>query len=83
MITFPEEIRINNSYANIFGVESKNELKDTTPVTKRKTITSTEFMKRLKNYVDPLGSSHIMPPNCRYIEKLSRGVLLLLRNLQL
>ena len=78
MITFPEEIRINNSYANIFGVESKNELKDTTPVTKRKTITSTEFMKRLKDYVDPLGSSHIMPPNCRYIEKLSRGCVVII-----
>lgn len=72
-----EEITINQEYSNLYYSQYKNDdpEKESEPVIKRKTILTSDYIKRLTHNIDP--SLSIIPPNCRYIEPLRRGNLVI------
>ncbi len=71
------EIRVNEKYSHLVysEFEDNDREKDSEPIIKRKTVFTTDYLKRISS-----GNleGNIMPPNCRYIEKLSRGSIVVI-----
>jgi len=72
-----EEIRLNGRYASLFYSEypSKKHEGESIPTIKKKTMLASE-------YIDQVVSSNvegiIMPPNCRYIEEMDSGYMVVI-----
>ena len=71
------EIRVNEHYSHLVYSEFEGEdrKKDSTPIIKRKTIFTKEYLNRISS--DNLDRM-IIPPNCRYMEKLDRGTMVVI-----
>jgi hypothetical protein len=70
-----EEIRISPNYANlIISTFEGTKEDDSTPAIKRKTIFTKDYISKL-NESNKLFTGNVMPPNCRYIEPINRGVI--------
>lgn len=71
------EIRVNEKYSHLYysDFEDKDREKESSPVIKRKTVFTTDYLKRLQG--DDINEG-IIPPNCRYMEKLNRGSLVVI-----
>ena len=69
-----QEIRINSDYADIVYSDYKGDKKeDSEPKIRKKTLFTKEFVNRFF----PKGNS-IIPPNCRYIEKVTHGNIVII-----
>jgi hypothetical protein len=71
-----EEIRVNPEYANLVFSEYEDDKGkgDSNPKIKKKTIFTKDYISKLNESRRVLTGS-VMPPNCRFIEPLSRGFL--------
>lgn len=71
-----EEIRFNERYANLF--QSVYDISDTSepsvPKIKKKTIFTEDYLRRLHTTTQ----LSIIPPNCRYIEEMQKGYLVVI-----
>jgi hypothetical protein len=68
-----QEIRFNEQYAHLFYSEyipEKYEA-DSLPTIKKKTLFTQDYLKRIVS--DGLVEGGMLPPNCRYIEELENG----------
>lgn len=72
------EIRLNEEYSHLYysEFEDKNKKKDSSPIIKRKTVFTTDYLKQVMQENNLEGG--IIPPNCRYIERLSRGSIVVI-----
>jgi len=72
-----EEIRFNEKYAHLFFSEYIPEKydADSIPTIKRKTLLTGDYVKRLTSS-DSTGG--IIPANCRYVEELEKGTLVVI-----
>ena len=72
-----QEIRLNKQYASLFYSNYPPEtLKGySTPIIKKKTILSNEYIKKLTSSSI---EGNITPPNCRYIEELDSGYIVII-----
>lgn len=73
-----EEIRINPDYSHLgFSKYEKNRSKkESKPVIQKKSVLTSDYMQRLTR--DLNDDSTILPPNCRYVERTSRGTIVLI-----
>ncbi len=72
------EIRLNEIYSHLYysDFEDNNPEKKSEAIIKRKTIFTEDYIKRLHG-----GSSNqvgVIPPNCRYIEELTKGYIVVI-----
>lgn len=66
------EIRINETYAHLYRSEYQATRKeDSTPKINKKILTTSDYLKRVSERLQINNS--IIPPNCRYIEKVDKG----------
>ena len=72
-----QEIRLNRDYASLLYSEySPDELKkESIPIIKRKTVLASDYLQRLTS--SSLKNT-ITPPNCRYIEELDSGYIVII-----
>jgi hypothetical protein len=69
-----QEIRINQKYANIlYSDYDKSKKGDSIPKIRKKTIFTEDYASRF--FPD---TATIIPPNCRYIEKVNKGTLVVI-----
>ena len=73
-----EEIIINRDYSHLHysQYEDNDPKKKSEPIIKRKTILTSDYIKRLTCNID--STTSILPPNCRYIEPLKRGHIVII-----
>ena len=67
------EIRINSKYAHLYSAEyDKHSLEgDSTPIIKKKALLTQDYLRRMT--INLGQAMTILPPNCRYVEKLNKG----------
>ena len=77
------EIRINDQYTHLYTSDYKNEdtmsatkKGESTPIIKRKTIFTENFIMKYKNKLNI--DCGMIPPNCRYIENVKDGVIVVI-----
>ena len=72
-----KEIRMNEQYAHVYysDYDLKPLKEESTPVIKSKTILTNDYIKRI---YEGCIEGNMIPPNCRYIEKLNRGTLVMI-----
>ena len=70
------EFRINEVYSKLYysNYENQDVSKESTPIIKKKTIFTENFIKKISDKSD-VG---LMPPNCRYIEQVSNGTIVII-----
>ena len=72
MTQMRREIRINVDYAHLYNSEyEKSSKEESTPKINTKIITTDDYLKRVTSKMQ-LDNS-IIPPNCRYIENVNSG----------
>ena len=78
MVDRVEEIRINPRYAQHVQCEfPTGQLKeDGTPIIRKNLTTTSDYLKKLMTGMDFYQG--IMPPNCRYIEKVTKGTIVVI-----
>lgn len=66
------EIRINESYAHLYRSEYKTTIKGaSTPIINKKILATPDYLKRMTSKLQ--SNNTIIPPNCRYIERVNKG----------
>jgi len=71
------EIRINDCYAHLYRSEYSNTVKDDSiPKVNKKILTTNDYLKRISSNLQL--NNTIVPPNCRYIEKGTKGSILVI-----
>ena len=74
-----DEIRINSQYAQLVQAEyDQNNLKDgdSIPVIRKSVTPTNEYLKKMTSGFDH--NQGMLPPNCRYIEKVTNGTLVVI-----
>ena len=71
-----KEIRFNSKYAHLYQAKypTDNYKHDSTPTIKKKTLFTSDYLKRLNEH----SSLGIMPPNCRFIEQVQNGSIVII-----
>ena len=74
-----QEIRLNEEYSHLYysEFEDNSPQKESDPIIKRKTIFTSDYIKRLHG--ESSGQIGVIPPNCRYIEELTKGHIIVIR----
>lgn len=69
-----DEIRMNDQFTNftLSEFEDLSKEKDSIPLVRKKTLLTREFLQHLTS---SSGNIVILPPNCRYLEQTSNGVI--------
>ena len=79
--TLLDEIRINQRYAHFYSSEfsslDRRQTGKSVPKINRKSILTNDLLQKLKRGTDSIMSS-LLPPNCRYIEKVNDGHILVI-----
>lgn len=74
---FKQEIRLNKNYSHLYSSDFKDDdaSGDATPMIKRKTLFTEDYIKRFN-----IGNfdGGVIPPNCRYIENLDKGSIVVI-----
>lgn len=67
-----DEIRINQKYTHLYSAEyPKTKKGESTPIIHKKALLTRDYLRRMS--VNMGAGMRILPPNCRYLEKVSNG----------
>jgi hypothetical protein len=78
MMSFTDEIRINPAYVQHVQSEfpGGDYKEDSTPYIRKSVLRTQDYLKKITQKLDV--HQGIIPPNCRFIEKMSRGTLVVI-----
>ena len=73
-----DEIRINSKYAHVYRSEYPDNLEsDSIPIVHRHSLLTEDYLRRMTSGISGNGMS-ILPPNCRYIENVKQGNIVII-----